>query len=107
LSNKKYIPVPRTLSEAVLKVATGPLDPSQLLSPEELMSHMPLIEPEELFKNVTVRPPEPERSAHIHTFKSPEQVFGSQAIAPAGEKLLSPKKILGSKHKTHPKKAPH
>lgn len=88
---RKYTPVPRTLSNAVLKVVTGPLDPARLISPDELKKYPPLLEPDVLFENVQIQADEESKeNASPERYKSPSELFGDQSIAPAGNDLKMP-----------------
>ena len=91
---KKYIAVPRTLSQAVLRAVTGPLDSSLLVPPDQLQA--PLLDPKVLFEKIDIRPiPEEEvTEPSLPTqFKEPNELFGEKAIAPSGMGLASPESL--------------
>lgn len=88
----KYKPVPRTLSDAVMKIvgaADGPA-PAPLVTPQELRRVRPAFpDPQALFRNVSIRPAPPAQE-----MRSPQTLFGEQALAQPGSLLLGPTDLL-------------
>lgn len=88
----KYKPVPRTLSDAVMKIAAtaDASVPAPLVTPQELRRVRPAFpDPQALFRNVSIRPAPPPQD-----MRSPQTLFGEQALAQPGSLLLGPTDLL-------------
>lgn len=92
-------PVPRTLSNILKRLSQKPRESNapELMSPEELLQQRaPMLDPEVLFRGVSVRPSldaQTRQQIAEEGMKTPDMLFGDRKMALPGHHLASPQEL--------------
>ena len=93
----RYRPVPRTLSDIMRRLERRQTNAPEWITPEQLVSQRaPFVDPDRLFAKVTVRPDQTQATREqvaTEGMKTPNHLFGEQAMALPGLLLNSPQQL--------------
>lgn len=93
----RYRPVPRTLSDIMRRLERRQTNAPEWMTPEQLRSQRaPFVDPGQLFARVQIRPDQTQATREqiaSEGMKTPNHLFGEQAMALPGALLQSPQHL--------------